>query len=109
MLALKSVSFSYDSPIFKDSIIDDFYDIRRFKLSPGNYQLSLEIQDVNKWTSNATLLILNSAKNLKLSVAFSNLFPISLSPIDFSSTIVDPEPFQANCTFSYSHYNVEIL
>ena len=36
-----------NSPIFKDSIIDDFYDIRRFKLTPGNYQLSLEIQDVN--------------------------------------------------------------
>jgi hypothetical protein len=52
---------------------------------------------------------LNSAKNLKISVAFSNLFPISLSPIDFSSTIVDPEPFQASCTFSYRSYIVEIL
>ena len=43
-----------NSPIFKDSIIDDFYDIRRFKLSPGNYQLSLEIQDVNNLTNPLT-------------------------------------------------------
>ena len=37
-----------NSPFFKDSLIDDFYDIRRLKVKPGKYELSLEIQDVNK-------------------------------------------------------------
>ena len=37
-----------NSPFFKDSLIDDFYDIRRLKVQPGKYELSLEIQDVNK-------------------------------------------------------------
>lgn len=92
-----------------DEELKNWLEIQNWMRSNTNVEDFEEIQDVNKWTSNATLLILNSAKNLKISVAFSNLFPISLSPIDFSSTIVDPEPFQASCTFSYRSYIVEIL
>jgi hypothetical protein len=92
-----------------DEELKNWLEIQNWMRSNTNVEDFEEIQDANKWTSNATLLILNSAKNLKISVAFSNLFPISLSPIDFSSTIVDPEPFQASCTFSYRSYIVEIL
>jgi GWxTD domain-containing protein len=35
------------SPLIKDSIIENFYDINRFKLSPGLYSLDLQIRDLN--------------------------------------------------------------
>jgi len=42
-----SDTYLLNSPVFKDSLIDDFYDIRRIKLAPGKYELSLELQDIN--------------------------------------------------------------
>ena len=35
------------SPIMKDSIIDDFFDLRRYPLKPGNYVLVIELKDLN--------------------------------------------------------------
>jgi GWxTD domain-containing protein len=35
------------SPIMKDSIIDDFFDLRRYPLKPGNYSLVIELKDLN--------------------------------------------------------------
>lgn len=43
-----SDTYLLNSPVFRDSIIDDFYDIRRIKLLPGSYEFSLVIQDINK-------------------------------------------------------------
>ena len=40
-------AYRLQTPIMKDSIIDDFYDIRRFALAPGNYVLEVELQDLN--------------------------------------------------------------
>lgn len=35
------------TPVMKDSIIDDFFDLRRFALKPGSYVLDIELQDLN--------------------------------------------------------------
>lgn len=40
-------AYRLQSPIMKDSIIDDFYDVKRFGLEPGKYTLSLELLDLN--------------------------------------------------------------
>lgn len=34
------------SPIMKDSIVEDFYDVKRFALNPGKYTLSIELMDL---------------------------------------------------------------
>jgi GWxTD domain-containing protein len=39
--------YRLQTPMMKDSIVEDFYDIRRFALKPGNYTLSIELQDLN--------------------------------------------------------------
>lgn len=36
------------SPIVKDSILEDMYDVQRFALSPGEYELEIELRDLNK-------------------------------------------------------------
>jgi hypothetical protein len=57
----------------------------------------------------ANLIILNSTKTPKINVTFEGLYPRSLGSIDFSSTIMDPEPFQCTATFAYRNYNIEVL
>ena len=39
--------YRLDTPIFKDSIIEDFYDLRRYALQPGKYDLKLTLFDAH--------------------------------------------------------------
>lgn len=34
------------SPVMKDSIVEDFYEVKRFALAPGNYTLTIELLDL---------------------------------------------------------------
>lgn len=42
-----SDAYRLSTPVMVDSIIDDFYDIKRFALSPGNYKFNLQLMDLN--------------------------------------------------------------
>ena len=42
-----SDAYRLQSPLMKDSIIEDFYDLKRFALKPGNYTLKIELEDLN--------------------------------------------------------------
>ncbi len=35
------------TPVMRDSVVDDFYDIRRFPVKPGVYNMTLEVADIN--------------------------------------------------------------
>lgn len=55
-------------------------------------------------TTNANLILLNSAMNPNLQVQFNNLFPVSLTGFDFDSSVTDFTPFTATVTFAYDTY-----
>tara|TARA_Y100001963_G_scaffold103782_1_gene142933 strand:- start:18157 stop:18705 length:549 start_codon:yes stop_codon:yes gene_type:complete len=55
----------------------------------------------------ATLHILNSAKNPNFVVNFKQCFPVSLSGIDFNSAISEPEPIICTASFAYTAYDIE--
>lgn len=44
---VKSDAYRLQSPIMRDSIIEDFYEVKRIPLKPGTYQLELNISDLN--------------------------------------------------------------
>lgn len=46
-IAVKEDVYRLETPFMKDSLIEDFYDIRRYPLSPGTYQFDLELMDLN--------------------------------------------------------------
>lgn len=46
-------TYRLETPFMKDSLVDDFYDIRRFPLAPGTYEFELELMDLN--SENASL------------------------------------------------------
>jgi GWxTD domain-containing protein len=61
-----------ESPIMKDSIVEDFYDVIRFALQPGTYKLKIELVDVLNEKSKAIqaeseLNIIDFSSNVSLS------------------------------------------
>lgn len=59
--------------------------------------------------SDATLMILTSAKNPNISITFKNLFPTSLSDVQFDTTQTDVEFVNATVTFKYQSFTIEKL
>ena len=59
--------------------------------------------------SDASLFIYNSQFNEVARVDFKNVFPVSLSTINFDATDSDIQYVTAEATFKYSIYNITVL
>lgn len=42
-----SDAYRLSSPLMKDSIVEDFFDVKRFLLEPGEYKFHISLQDMN--------------------------------------------------------------
>ena len=42
-----SDAYRLQTPLMRDSIVEDFFDLKRFALQPGNYELEVSLQDLN--------------------------------------------------------------
>lgn len=56
------------------------------------------------YMSDATLVILNSNMNPNFEIVFEDLFPTSLSELNFDTTLADVEYITATATFRYISY-----
>lgn len=66
-------------------------------------------ETINNHYSQAELIILNSAMKPNYRVSFENIFPKTLSGIEFDATVGTIETTQATATFAYTSYEVEKL
>lgn len=57
--------------------------------------------------SDATLMTLTNVSNVNISIIFKNLYPISLSGLDFSSRSPNPEPLFATVQFAFDSFTIE--
>lgn len=64
------------------------------------------IRDLKEQYSDGSLSILNSNYRTTANVKFKDLFPISLTSLDFDSTVTDIQYFTAEATFKYTVYNI---
>ena len=92
-----------------DEQMGNWLEIFNWMRSVTNVENYDEYRASNTHLSTANLIILNSTKNPKINVTFYDLYPRTLGSIDFTSTLVDPEPFQCTATFAYRNYNIELL
>ena len=60
------------------------------------------------FVSDGVLSILTSNKNVNKNIFFQDLFPISLSELQFESTNISIEYLQATVTFRYRKYQLDI-
>ncbi len=56
--------------------------------------------------SKGQLMIVTSNYNAAFFIDYENLFPISLSPIDFDATVQDIEYFTAQVVFKFTNYTI---
>lgn len=62
--------------------------------------------ELTKTTSNASLLLTNSTYKPKIKVNFNNLFPVSLSGIQFSTALPESMEVVATVQFAFSGYDI---
>ena len=65
-----------------------------------------DLRDPKEAFSDGSLYILNSNYNTTAIVKFKDLFPISLSSLEFNSTATDVQYFTADVSFKYTVYNI---
>lgn len=59
--------------------------------------------------SDATVTILNGLNNPKLRIVFDNIFPKSISSINFDTQLSAETIITASASFSFTNYKIEIL
>jgi len=47
-------AYRLQSPVMRDSVIEDFYDLRRYALAPGVYEMEISLQDLHTNTAPMT-------------------------------------------------------
>ena len=59
--------------------------------------------------SDGTLMILNSAKRPNVEVTFEDMYPTSMTDLNFTTTISDIDYLEASVTFRYKYYRIRKL
>lgn len=90
-----SDAYRLNSPLMRDSVVEDFYDLRRFALKPGIYELEISLQDLISGASPMTGKQTIEVKDLGAQA--------SLSDIQVSEVMT---PTQTESTFSKSGYEM---
>lgn len=90
--------------------LDDYLEIYNWMISLGNPDGFGGYPQTQKDTvSDLTVFILNSAMRPVINVRFTDAFPISLSSLDFDSTLTEVQYAQATVSFRYNRYYIEQL
>ena len=64
------------------------------------------LRDPLNFFSDASLLILTSNYNANIKIKFKDIFPVSLTSLDFTATDSDVNYFTAEASFKYTVYNI---
>jgi len=64
------------------------------------------LRDLNEQYSDGSLSILNSNYNPVANVKFQDLYPTSLTSLEFDASVTDIQYFTAEVTFKYTVYNI---
>lgn len=74
-----------------------------------SYNRNTEVLYEHQKVANAYLLVLNSAYRPIITIKYKNIYPTFISSVDFDSSLPDTDPIIATATFSYTHYEVDVL
>jgi len=68
-----------------------------------------DLQNSMNIYSDGTLIVYDSLSNPNFKIHFENIFPYSLSTLQFDATLPDTEYFTAEVSFKYDIYNIEAV
>ena len=82
--------------------------IRSFATPDADPRTKSTYEESNLY-SDSTLIVYNSKNMAKVNVQFKNMFPTSLSSLEYSQEPTDVEYFKASATFRYLYYEFETI
>ena len=82
--------------------------IRSFATPDADPRTKSTYEESNLY-SDATLIVYNSKNTAKVNVQFKNMFPTSLSALEYSQELTDVEYLKASATFRYLYYEFETV
>ena len=82
--------------------------VRQFGTSDADPRTKTTYEESNLY-SDSTLIVYNSKNTAKVNVQFKNMFPTSLSALEYSQDLTDVEYFKASATFRYLYYEFETI
>jgi len=74
-----------------------------------SYDSTVEVIDDMQMVATGLMLITDSTYKPIISVRYMNLFPTFLGGIDFDSALPDTDAVISTATFTYTHYEIDIL
>tara|TARA_B100000287_G_scaffold47148_1_gene42033 strand:+ start:381 stop:917 length:537 start_codon:yes stop_codon:yes gene_type:complete len=93
-----------------DEDMVNYLEIFNWMKSLGNVEDHSDyLEKTSEHFSDASITILNSAMKPNLTINFKDIFPTSISGIDFSSTADDTEPILVTASFAYTSFDIEKL
>jgi len=97
------------SPLQVGFVVDErflsYLELYKWITSIGMYKEASTI-DKRAYTSDATLVVTNSAYQPKYRVVFKQLYPVALGELDFTSAEPISSPLQSSVTFNYSYIEI---
>ena len=80
--------------------------IKQFGTGDADPRTKTTYEESNLY-SDSTLIVYNSKNIAKVDIKFKNMFPTSLSSLEYSQDSTDVEYFKASATFRYLYYEFE--
>ena len=82
-------SYKMLSPFMKDSIVEDFYDVKRYSLKPGNYKLTIKLFDLN--TNDPGI---NGSQNIEVKELSQQITTSNIELIEYARSSNDSSIFE---------------
>ncbi len=82
--------------------------VRQFGTEDTDPRTKVTYEESNLY-SDSTLIVYSSKNTPKVNVQFKNMFPTSLSGLDYSQELTDVEYFHATASFRYLYYEFETV
>ena len=92
-----------------DEDMNNYLEIHDWLVSIGHPEKLSQFNDVPEKLSDGSILILTSNSNPHIRVAFEDMFPLSLTPLQFDITQTDIEYLEAEVVFRYRKFSIERL
>lgn len=89
--------------------VDELFANYRFLYNWFMYQKNPERYKVNNEYVDAALHIFTNNGNIKFHFTLKNIFPIKLSPIQFSTKTMDGKDLTHECVFSLDYFKMETI
>jgi len=92
-----------------DENLENYLEIHDWIRSCANLTDTTEFVGREQFTTDATLMVLNSYSQPIVSFNFRDVIPTSLGAVNFDSTVSEVEPIVVDASFKFTVYEVERL